>query len=76
MDETFLRIYTSGFRTVREFIFNKDQKPEYLTLETHEFAWDGRDEENRSMTPGTYHCIISVRAGKKNYEASGKIDIP
>ena len=71
-----MRIYTSGFRLVRDFSFNKIEKPEYLTSGTHEITWDGKDDQMRAMPPGNYLCFISVSVGKKSYEASGKTEIP
>ncbi len=63
-------------RPVVNFEFNKHEKPEYLTAGTHEVVWDGRDEEERPMPPGSYICFISITVGKKTYEASGKTEIP
>jgi flagellar hook assembly protein FlgD len=75
-DEVFIKIYTSGFRIVREFQFNKDQNPENLTAGTHDLGWDGKDEEKRPMSPGVYLCFIDVNVDKKRYETSGKTVIP
>jgi len=75
-DETYVRVYSSGFRLVWEVNFNKNEKPENLTLGSHEAAWNGQDDEGRSMPPGTYLCFVSLTVGKKSYEASGKTDIP
>jgi flagellar hook assembly protein FlgD len=75
-NEAYLRVYTSGFRLVWEEDFGKDKKPEYLTSGTHDITWNGKDDQNRSMPPGTYLCFISATAGKKTYEASSKTEIP
>ena len=75
-DEVFLKIYTSGFRLVREFHFDKDENPENLSADTHELNWDGKDEEKRPMPPGNYLCFIDIKVGKLKYEASGKTEIP
>lgn len=75
-DEAFLKIYTSGFRVVREFVFNRKENPEFLPAGVHDFTWDGKDEQKRAMAPGTYLCFINVNVGKKRYEASGKTEIP
>jgi hypothetical protein len=74
--QAFLRVRTSGFRTVREFDFFKKEKPEYLTVGTHDLYWDGKDEAGRPMTPGTYLCFITVVIGKKTYETTGKVYFP
>jgi flagellar hook assembly protein FlgD len=75
-DRVYLKIYSSGFRLVRDFEFNKVDSPDYLTRGTHEFYWDGKDEQNRPMPPGDYICVINVDVKKKVYEASSKTDIP
>ena len=75
-DEVHLNIYTSGFRIVRNFIFDRDQKPEFLQAGTHEFIWDGKDDMGRWMPPGTYLSFIEMNLGKKRYEASGKTELP
>jgi flagellar hook assembly protein FlgD len=75
-DEVYLKIYTSGFRLVREFHFTSTYGPENLTGGTHEMGWDGKDEEGRPMPPGNYLCFIDINVGKKRYEASGKTEIP
>lgn len=75
-DEAFLKIYTSGFRVVREFYFNKDENSDYLPAGTHDFSWDGKDDNKRPLPPANYLCFIDVNAGKKKYEASGKTEIP
>lgn len=71
-----MRVYTSGFRLVWEENFNPKEKPEFLTLGTHETTWNGKDDEGRSMPPGTYLCFISLTVGKKTYEGSGKTEMP
>jgi hypothetical protein len=75
-DEAFLKIYTSGFRIVREFEFSPTESAGYLTAENHEFTWDGKDENARAMPSGIYLCFIELSIGKKQYEASGKTEIP
>jgi flagellar hook assembly protein FlgD len=75
-DSVILNVYTSGFRLVRNFEFNKEETPDYLTPGSHEYTWDRKDEENRLMPPGIYLCFVDIRAGKKKYEASGKTEIP
>lgn len=75
-DEVNLKVYTSGFRLAREFDFNKEQNPENLTAGPHEITWDGKDEEDRPMPPGSYLCFVRVNVDKKTYEASGKTNIP
>jgi len=75
-DEVFLKIYSSGFRVVHGFQFNRDHQPERLSPGTHEVFWDGRDEQGRKIPPGTYLCFIDVRAGGKRYEASGRVEFP
>jgi hypothetical protein len=74
--ETFLRIFTSGFRIVREFDFFKKESPGMLTKGDHQVNWDGKDEEGRPMPPGTYLCFVSITVGKKTYESSGMTNIP
>lgn len=74
--QAFLRVRTSGYRTVKEFDFFKKEKPEYLTVGTHDLVWDGKDDEGRPMTPGTYLCFIEVVIGKKSYYSVGKIYFP
>jgi hypothetical protein len=75
-DEAYLRVFTSGFRLVWEDVFNKDQKPEFLTTDPHDVTWNGRDDQGRPMPPGSYICFISVTVGKKTYESSAKTEIP
>jgi hypothetical protein len=75
-DEVFLGIYTSGYRVVRKFSFNKKENSEYLASGEHEYTWDGRDINKRPMAPGIYLCFIQVNVGIKRYEASGKTEIP
>ncbi len=75
-DQAFLRIYTSGFRVVREFDFDKNETPEYLTAGSHDVSWDGKDDNKRPLPPASYLCFIDVNAGKKKYEASSKTEIP
>lgn len=71
-----MRVFTSGFRLVWEEVFNKDQKPEFLTTDPHDVTWNGRDDQGRPMPPGSYICFISVTVGKKSYESSSKTEIP
>ncbi len=76
VEKVFLKIYTSGFRIIRIYEFNKKEKLEYLTAGPHEFSWDGKDEEGRFLPPGVYLCFIDLNVGKKRYEASSKTKIP
>jgi flagellar hook assembly protein FlgD len=50
--------------------------PDFLTKGPHEFKWDGKDEQNRPMPPGSYFCFIDINVKKKTYEASSKTEIP
>jgi flagellar hook assembly protein FlgD len=72
----YLKIYSSGFRLVRDFEFNKLDSPDFLTRGTHKFYWDGKDEQNRRMPPGSYLCFIDINSKKKVYEASSKTEVP
>jgi flagellar hook assembly protein FlgD len=75
-DRVFLKIFSSGFRLVRSFEFTKVDSPDFLTKGPHEFKWDGKDEQNRPMPPGSYFCFIDINVKKKTYEASSKTEIP
>jgi flagellar hook assembly protein FlgD len=75
-DEVAIKIYTSGFRLVRAFDFDKHEHPEYLDAGLHEVVWDGKDEQGRMMPPETYLCFINIVAGKRTYEASGRTSFP
>jgi flagellar hook assembly protein FlgD len=72
----YLKIYSSGFRLVRDFEFNKLDSPDFLTRGTHKFYWDGKEEQNRRMPPGSYLCFIDINSKKKVYEASSKTEVP
>jgi len=61
---------------VQDFTFNKDNSPEYLTAGTHEFTWDGKDEQKRPMPPGVYLCFVNARVGNKSYDFGGQTEIP
>ncbi len=61
---------------VWEATYGKAEHPEYLDAGNHETTWNGRDDQGRSMPPGTYLCFISVTVGKKSYESSGKTEMP
>jgi flagellar hook assembly protein FlgD len=74
--EAYLRVYTSGFRLVWEEDFSNNNHPEYLDAGSHEITWNCKDEEGRAMPPDEYLCFISVSAGKKTYDSSGKTEIP
>jgi flagellar hook assembly protein FlgD len=71
-----VKIFTSGFRMVRQFSFEKHQHEDNLLPGEHEMTWDGRDEEDRRMPPGNYLCFIEAETEKKTYEASSKTNIP
>jgi len=71
-----VKVFTSGFRLVRQFSFDKHQHNENLSPGEHEMSWDGRDEQNRAMPPGNYLCFIIVETENKNYDASAKTNIP
>jgi hypothetical protein len=75
-ERVYLKIYTSGYRLARDFEFNKLDSPDYLTKGTHMFYWNGKDEQNRPMPPGSYLCLIDINVKKKVYEASSKTQIP
>ncbi len=74
--ETNVKIFTSGFRLVRQFSFDRNVHPENLNVGQHEMTWDGKDEEDRAMPPGNYLCFIVVETEKKDYESSAKTNIP
>ncbi|HTA76195.1 MAG TPA: hypothetical protein VK791_03440 [bacterium] len=74
--ETNVKIFTSGFRMVRQFSFDRNTHPENLNPGQHEMTWDGKDEEDRAMPPGNYLCFIVVETEKKDYESSAKTNIP
>lgn len=76
VDQVYLKVYTSGFRLVWDESFGKEKRPDYLTSGDHEVTWDGKDEEGRPMPPGLYLCFLDMTAGKKNYQSSGKTEIP
>ncbi len=75
-EEVSIKIYTSGFRLVRAFSFDKREHPENLDAGIHDLTWDGRDEGGHPMPTGNYFCFININAGKKTYEASGRTNIP
>ncbi len=75
-EKVYLKVYSSGFRLVRSFEFNKVDSPDFLAKGTHEFKWDCKDEQNRPMPPGIYLCFIDVAVKKKVYESSSKTEIP
>jgi hypothetical protein len=74
--EVTLIVYTGSFRPVSRFVFNAGNRVDYLTAGVHEFVWNGLDEENRSLVPGSYLCFIGVKVRKINYEASGEFATP
>ena len=74
--EVDVKIFTSGFRLVRQFGFDKHEHNENLKLGQHDMTWDGKDEQDRAMPPGTYLCFILIQTEKKDYEASSKTEIP
>lgn len=75
-NEVDVKIFTSGFRLVRQFSFDKHVHNENLLPGPHEITWNGRDEEDRAMPSGHYICFILVETDKKDYEASGKTEVP
>ena len=74
--EVDVKIFTSGFRLVRQFSFDRLNHNEYLLSGPHDITWNGKDEEDRAMPSGVYICFILVETDKKDYEASGKTEIP
>jgi flagellar hook assembly protein FlgD len=74
--EVNVKIFTSGFRMVRQFGFDKHHQSENIMPGEHEMTWDGKDEEDRTMPPGNYLCFIEAETEKKTYEASGMTNIP
>lgn len=74
--EVDLSIFTESFRPLRRFVFNADNRVDFLAKGKHEFVWNGLDEENRSLVPGTYLCFISAKVHKSNYQASGDFRTP
>jgi flagellar hook assembly protein FlgD len=74
--EVDVKIFTSGFRLVRQFSFDKHEHNENLSTGPHEITWNGRDEEDRAMPSGIYLCYILVETDKKDYEDSSKTEIP
>jgi hypothetical protein len=74
--EVDVKIFTSGFRIVRQFSFDQHQHNDNLTVGPHDMSWNGKDEQDRAMPPGTYLCFVLVQTEKKDYEASGKTNIP
>jgi flagellar hook assembly protein FlgD len=74
--EVDVKVFTSGFRMVRQFSFDQHQQNENLKAGPHETTWDGKDEQGRPMPSGTYLCFILIQTDKKDYEASGKTEIP
>jgi flagellar hook assembly protein FlgD len=75
-DEVFIRVYSSGFRLVRNFEFNSKNDSDQLTAGTHDFDWDCTDDVKRVLHPGTYLCFIEVKSGKTKFEANGQTEIP
>lgn len=71
-----MKIFTSGFRLVRQFNFDKHEHGENLNTGEHDMSWDGKDEQDRSMPSGTYLCFIMIETEKKTYEASAETHIP
>ena len=59
-DEASLKVFTSGFRVVREFFFNKGENPEYLSSGTHDFSWDGRDDQSKTPAAGNLSLFSST----------------
>ena len=74
--EVDLIVYTSSFRPVRRFIFSPANRVDFLIPGVHEFVWNGLDDENRPLVPGTYLCFIDVKVRKSSYEASGDFATP
>jgi hypothetical protein len=74
--EVDVKIFTTGFRLVRQFNFDRHEHGENLNPGEHEMSWDGRDDEDRPMPAGNYMCFIEVSAEKKTYEASAMTHIP
>ncbi len=74
--EVDVKIFTSGFRIVRQFSIDQHHQNENLKAGPHDIDWNGKDEQDRAMPPGIYLCFILVQTEKKDYEASGKTNIP
>lgn len=74
--EVDVKVFTSGFRIVRQFSFDQHVQKENLIAGPHDMTWNGKDEQDRAMPPGNYLCYILVQTDKKDYEASGKTNIP
>jgi flagellar hook assembly protein FlgD len=74
--EVDVKVFTSGFRMVQQFSFDPHNQADNLKTGPHEVAWDGKDDQQRPMPPGDYLCFILVQTDKKDYEASGKTEIP
>jgi len=71
-----IKIFTSGFRLVEQFSFDKQAHSENLSAGEHEMSWDGKDEQGRAMPSGNYLCFVVIETEKKDYEASAKTNIP
>jgi hypothetical protein len=74
--EVDVKVFTTGFRLVRQFNFDRHEHGENLNPGEHEMSWDGKDEEDRPMPAGNYMCFIEVSAEKKTYAASAMTHIP
>ncbi len=74
--EVDVKIFTTGFRLVRQFNYDKHEHGENLNPGEHEIYWDGKDEEDRPMPAGNYLCFIEAMAEKRSYEASAMTNIP
>jgi flagellar hook assembly protein FlgD len=74
--EVDIKVFTSGFRIVRQFSFDQHAHNENLKEGPHDMTWNGKDEQDRPMPSGNYLCYILVGTEKKDYEASGKTNIP
>jgi hypothetical protein len=71
-----LKLFTSSFRMLKRFPFDREAKPEFFKAGPHDLVWDGLDDRGKRLVAGRYYLFLTVDAGKVKFTAETQVEQP
>jgi hypothetical protein len=71
-----LKVFTSSFRLYKSFGISGSDSPDWLKPGTKQVIWNGLDDRDMKLPPGTYFIFLAARNGKVTYTSKAQISAP
>jgi hypothetical protein len=76
VDRYQLKVFTSSFRLLKSFPFDKETQKDLHGIGLQSLTWDGLDDRGNSLPPGTYYLFLGARMGKGTFTTKTQVKAP